>query len=410
MDDTTDTQFMEDKPDSRIGIKTAIVILNWNGKSYLEKFLPALLHSVDLRNSTAAPHEGRSEVIIADNASTDGSVEMLRERFPNLRLILLDRNYGFTGGYNRALSRIDAQYYLLLNSDVEVSDGWLEPLEEWLDAHHLCGACAPKLLSWNDREMFEYAGAAGGLLDRFGYPFCRGRVMGMTEKDYGQYDEPENVLWVSGACLMTRSELFHRVGGFDERFFAHQEEIDLCWRIQLEGYFVTVIPESEVYHVGGGTLPNDSPWKLELNYRNNLLMLENNLAKTFALDYFNENYIEPEGAQLEGDVPEDEIMATKAASHGLRKASSVIFKRKCLDGLSALVYLFSLKTDKFRAVLKAHRSYRQLVRRPSREEIKNYLLEKGKISGVNGFFGKWIVRMALVHGERVFRRLRQEDI
>lgn len=410
MDDTTDTQFMDDKPGSRIGIKTAIVILNWNGKKHLEKFLPALLHSVDLRNSTAAPHEGCSEVIIADNASTDGSVEMLREKFPHIRLILLDRNYGFTGGYNRALSMIDAQYYLLLNSDVEVSDGWLEPLEEWLDAHHLCGACAPKLLSWNDREMFEYAGAAGGLLDRFGYPFCRGRVMGMTEKDYGQYDEPENVLWVSGACLMTRSELFHRVGGFDERFFAHQEEIDLCWRIQLEGYFVTVIPESEVYHIGGGTLPNDSPWKLELNYRNNLLMLENNLAKTYALDYFNENYMEPEGAQLEGDDSEEEIIAREAAGYGKRKASRVIFRRKCLDGLSALAYLFSFKPGKFKAVLKAHRSYRRLVSRPSREEIANYLVEKGKIAQVNGIFSKWIVRMALVHGERVFRRLRQEDI
>ena len=407
--ETNKETMTETEPDAD-SVRTAIVILNWNGRNYLERFLPALIHSVDLLNYSRSEDGSHDEIVIADNASTDGSLEMLKEKFPDIRRIVLDRNYGFTGGYNKALAQIHAQYYLLLNSDVEVTDGWLEPLEEWLDAHHLCGVCAPKLLSFNDREMFEYAGAAGGLIDRFGYPFCRGRVMGMTEKDYGQYDEPANVLWASGACMLVRSELFHRVGGFDERFFAHQEEIDLCWRIQMEGYFVTIIPESRVYHIGGGSLPNNSPWKLELNYRNNLLMLENNLAKTYALDYFNENYMESEGAQLEGDDSEEEIIARKAADYGKRKASRTIFWRKCLDGLSALAYLFSFKADKFKAVLKAHRSYRKLVRRPSGEDIANYLVEKGKISEVNGIFDKWIVRVAIVHGERVFRRLRQENI
>ena len=257
-------------------MKTAIVILNWNGKHFLEKFLPGLADSISGGTE-------QTEIIVADNGSTDGSLEFLSETFPSIHTITFDRNYGFTGGYNRALRQIDAQYYILLNSDIEITDGWLEPLVEWMDTHPFCGACAPKLLSYADREMFEYAGAAGGMIDRYGYPFCKGRILKMTEKDYGQYDEPEDVLWASGACLMVRADIYRKTGGLDERFFAHQEEIDLCWRIQLEGYNVTVIPESKVFHVGGGTLQNGSPWKLMLNYRNNLLMLSNNLAKTYSL-------------------------------------------------------------------------------------------------------------------------------
>ena len=236
-------------------MKTAVVILNWNGKDFLKRFLPGLVASVREGRGTSSANE----VIIADNASTDGSLEWIAENYPELRIIRLDCNYGYTGGYNKALAQIDAQYYLLINSDIEVSDGWLAPLEEYIDTHPLCGACAPKLHSWQNRDMFEYAGAAGGYMDRYGYPFCRGRVLDWTEKDFGQYDEPADVLWASGACLMVRAELFHRLGGFDERFFAHQEEIDLCWRIQLEGYHVTIIPESTVYHIGGGTLQKGSP-------------------------------------------------------------------------------------------------------------------------------------------------------
>ena len=363
-------------------MKTAIVILNWNGIEFLKRFLPGLVKSVSLENGTSAD----DEVIIADNASEDGSMEWLAENYPGLRTIRFDRNYGFTGGYNRALAQIDAQYYLLINSDIEVTDGWLAPLEEYIDTHPLCGACAPKLHSWKQRDMFEYAGAAGGYLDKYGYPFCRGRVLDWTEKDFGQYDEPENVLWASGACLMVRAELFNRIGGFDERFFAHQEEIDLCWRIQLEGYHVTIIPDSTVYHIGGGTLPKGSPWKLNLNYRNNLLMLSNCLARTYALNYFNDNYIEPEGALVEGDESEAEEIAGEAAEIGMKMARRTIFKRMLLDGCSAFIYLISCKFRYFKAVVKAHKEYRNLVRPVTEEEIREYLIDKGKVAGAEGLY------------------------
>lgn len=385
-------------------MKTAIVILNWNGIEFLKRFLPGLVKSVSLGNGTSAD----DEVIIADNASEDGSMEWLAENYPGLRTIRFDRNYGFTGGYNRALAQIDAQYYLLINSDIEVTDGWLAPLEEYIDTHPLCGACAPKLHSWKQRDMFEYAGAAGGYLDKYGYPFCRGRVLDWTEKDFGQYDEPENVLWASGACLMVRAELFNRIGGFDERFFAHQEEIDLCWRIQLEGYHVTIIPDSTVYHIGGGTLPKGSPWKLNLNYRNNLLMLSNCLARTYALNYFNDNYIEPEGALVEGDESEAEEIAGEAAEIGMKMARRTIFKRMLLDGCSAFIYLISCKFRYFKAVVKAHKEYRSLVRPVTEEEIREYLLDKGKVAGVEGLYPEWIIPKALIHRKDIFKILRSE--
>ena len=340
---------------------------------------------------------------------TRSSSPTMRQRtapWNGLPRITLD--YGFTGGYNRALAQIDAQYYLLINSDIEVTDGWLAPLEEYIDTHPLCGACAPKLHSWKQRDMFEYAGAAGGYLDKYGYPFCRGRVLDWTEKDFGQYDEPENVLWASGACLMVRAELFNRIGGFDERFFAHQEEIDLCWRIQLEGYHVTIIPDSTVYHIGGGTLPKGSPWKLNLNYRNNLLMLSNCLARTYALNYFNDNYIEPEGALVEGDESEAEEIAGEAAEIGMKMARRTIFKRMLLDGCSAFIYLISCKFRYFKAVVKAHKEYRSLVRPVTEEEIREYLLDKGKVAGVEGLYPEWIIPKALIHRKDIFKILRSE--
>ena len=376
--------------------------MNWNGKDFLKRFLPGLVASVREGRGTSSANE----VIIADNASTDGSLEWIAENYPKLRIIRLDCNYGYTGGYNKALAQIDAQYYLLINSDIEVSDGWLAPLEEYIDTHPLCGACAPKLHSWQNRDMFEYAGAAGGYMDRYGYPFCRGRVLDWTEKDFGQYDEPADVLWASGACLMVRAELFHRLGGFDERFFAHQEEIDLCWRIQLEGYHVTIIPESTVYHIGGGTLPKGSPKKLELNYRNNLLMLSNNLAKTYALEYYNENYIEPEGAVMEGDESEAEEIASEAAKLGCRKAGKTIFRRMVLDGCSAFIYLVTFKFSYFMAVVRAHREYRKLAGHVTAETIREYLLEKGKVAGVEGIYKDWIVPQALIHRKDIFKMLR----
>ncbi len=328
-------------------MKTAVVILNYNTRNYLEQFLPGLLASCEGLDA---------QVIVADNASADSSADFMQSHFPEVPLIVLEKNYGFTGGYNRALQMIEADYYVLINSDIEVPKGWLGPLVEWMDSHPECGACGPKLLSWHQRDTFEYAGAAGGLLDRYGYPFCRGRIMQKVEKDHGQYDQPADVLWCSGACLMVRSSVWKALGGLDDRFFAHMEEIDLCWRMQLRGWKVTMVPSSYVYHIGGGTLPNESPFKLRLNYRNNLLMLENNLPSTLGSRF---------------------------------KTRIRIFTRMCLDGLSALVYLLKGKWSFFRAVIQAHLEYRRL-RRPG-EMIPNARkpdgLYKGWIVPV-GLFGK----------------------
>ena len=212
-------------------------------------------------------------VYVADNASTDGSIDFLRREYPECRLIVLDRNWGFAEGYNKALRQIDAEYYLLLNSDIEVTPHWLTPLTEFMDTHHDVAACQPKLLSIADRDRFEYAGASGGYLDRYGYPFCRGRVFETVECDKGQYDEPAEVLWATGAALMIRSADYWAAGGLDGRFFAHFEEIDLCWRLCIRGRKIYCLPGSRVYHVGGGTLPKANPMKTFLNFRNNLTML-----------------------------------------------------------------------------------------------------------------------------------------
>ena len=219
-------------------------------------------------------------IIVADNASTDGSVQWLREHHPEVRVIELDKNYGFAEGYNRALKQVEAQYYVILNSDVQVTHHWLTPLIENMDAHEEVAACQPKLLSVADNDSFEYAGAAGGFIDRFGYPFCRGRIFDTVEQDQGQYDEEAEILWATGACLMIRSADFWRAGGFDGRFFAHNEEIDLCWRLHDMGRKIYCYPDSEVFHVGGGTLPKNNPMKTYLNFRNNLTMLYKNLPES----------------------------------------------------------------------------------------------------------------------------------
>lgn len=243
--------------------KVAIVILNWNGREMLSKYLPSVLqYSRD-----------EATVYVADNASTDDSLSMLREHFPEVKLIELDRNWGFAEGYNQALRQIDAEYYLLLNSDIEVTHHWLTPMTEYLDVHPEVAACQPKLLSVFDKDCFEYAGASGGFLDRLGYPFCRGRVFETVERDNGQYDYQTEILWATGAALMIRSKDYWDVKGLDARFFAHNEEIDLCWRLRIRGRKIVCIPESYVYHVGGGTLPKSNPMKTFLNFRNNLTML-----------------------------------------------------------------------------------------------------------------------------------------
>lgn len=243
--------------------KLAIVILNWNGAQMLRQYLPSVLrYSRD-----------EATVYVADNASTDDSVPMLQAHFPDVKLILLDQNWGFAEGYNKALAQVEAEYYLLLNSDIEVTHHWLTPLIEFMDAHDDVAACQPKLLSMANRDQFEYAGASGGFLDRYGYPFCRGRIFDTIENDNGQYDYPSEVLWATGAALLVRARTYNNIGGLDGRFFAHCEEIDFCWRLRLSGYKVYCLPESVVYHVGGGTLPKSNPMKTYLNFRNNLTML-----------------------------------------------------------------------------------------------------------------------------------------
>jgi len=254
---------------------TAVVILNWNGEKYLEQFLPILIENTKLSGS---------EIIIADNASTDSSLLILQEKFPSIRTVVLDKNYGFAGGYNKALAQIEADYYVLLNSDVEVMPNWLEPLITYMDKHADVAACQPKIRSYFNRKYFEHAGAAGGYIDRFGFPFCRGRVLGTAEEDKGQYDNITDIFWATGACLLVRSKTFWNVGGLDDDFFAHMEEIDLCWRLKSRGYRIVCIPESTVFHVGGGTLNVENPYKTYLNFRNNLLMLYKNLPAKLLKD------------------------------------------------------------------------------------------------------------------------------
>ena len=313
-------------------MKVAVVILNWNGKGFLEKFLPSLFNSLQQSKVEA-------DLIIADNASTDGSIEAYSNN-PKIKWIQLDKNYGFTGGYNRAFDQIkkltDYNYYVLINSDILVEENWLEPLVDFMEDHPEVAVCQPKILSYTRHqakpssalqktpvaEQFEYAGAAGGFIDKWGFPLCRGRILSCVEDDLGQYDNPQRCFWASGACMVVRSDVWHRLGGLDEEFFAHMEEIDFCWRASLMGHQIWCVPQSKVYHVGGGTLPNNSPRKLYLNYRNNLLMLWKNLPK--------------------------------------KRKSATIFIRKCIDGLSAVCYIFQGKFSYFKSVVKAHRDYTKL--------------------------------------------------
>ena len=380
------------KADAKADVmKTAIVILNWNTEGFLEKFLPVLLDSVNNLDGV--------EVIVADNDSSDGSMQLMKDRFPHVRTIEFDNNLGFTGGYNKAFEEIVTkagaeapEYFLLMNSDIEVTPGWYEPLVSWMDNHPECSACAPKLHSWHDRNMFEYAGAAGGYIDSFGFPFCRGRILKRIEQDSGQFDHmnPE-VFWASGACLMIRSRVYQDLGGLDPRFFAHMEEIDLCWRMQLAGYKICVIPGSTVYHVGGGTLPATSPFKLFLNYRNNLLMLDNNLARTFALKHYKE------GAE-----------AAKAAVTGREEAMDIIRLRILIDLASSLVFLFTFRFKAFAAIMKAHRQFRLMRRDESADSIAGYL-SSGTKGEVNHIYGAWIIGKSILYRDKIFDIIHERD-
>lgn len=244
-------------------MRTAVVILNWNGVQHLRRYLPSVV-----------AHSEGADVVVADNGSTDDSLAVLAEEFPSVRTVVLGSNYGFAEGYNRALAALEGyEYFVLLNSDVEVGDGWLAPLVAVLDAESDVAVVAPKILSHTEPERFEYAGAAGGYIDLLGYPFCRGRILSECETDCGQYDDRRDLFWVGGAAFCVRAEAYRAMGGLCGEFFAHQEEIDLCWRLQLAGWRIVVEPKSRVWHLGGGTLQTNSPQKIFLNHRNNLAML-----------------------------------------------------------------------------------------------------------------------------------------
>jgi GT2 family glycosyltransferase len=327
-------------------MKVAVVILNWNGEKFLREFLPGVVSNSE--------HEG-VEIVVADNGSTDDSVQLLRQNFPSVRLILFDKNYGFTGGYNRALNQIDAEYFVLLNSDVEVTPNWIFPIIKRFDEDNSIGAAQPKLLAYHQRTHFEYAGAAGGFIDKFGYPFCRGRIISQIEEDKGQYDAEAEIFWATGACLFVRAEAFRKAGGLDEGFFAHMEEIDLCWRFKNMGYKNLCIPSVKVYHVGGGTLPNNNPRKLYLNYRNNLLLLYKNL-------------------------PAENLFF-------------IIFTRMLLDGMSGSIYILQGKFAFVAAVFKAHMDFYKLlpnyrkIRKAQAKQIKQlHHPERFKFSIVWKFF------------------------
>lgn len=306
--------------------KVSVVILNWNGAEMLRQFLPSVLqYSVG---------EG-IEVCVADNASTDASCEVLKAEFPTVRLIELDSNYGFAEGYNRALACVDAEYVVLLNSDVEVTPHWLEPLVAYMDAHPDTVACQPKIRSQRNKEYFEYAGAAGGYMDRYGYPFCRGRIFDVVEKDAGQYDTVQPVLWATGAALFIRLQDYLEAGGLDGRFFAHMEEIDLCWRLRSRGKQIVCIPQSVVYHVGGATLKKENPQKTFLNFRNNLLMLYKNL-------------------------PEKEL-------------KHVLFVRGVLDVVAALVFYLKKEKENARAIFRARKEFKETRHSFAASRIENMM-------------------------------------
>ncbi len=249
-------------------MRVSVIILNWNGERFLKQYLPVLIKNTQPE---------LAEIVVADNGSTDNSLLLLRDEFPAVRLITFDKNYGFAEGYNKALEQTDTEYTVILNSDVEVTPDWLLPLVDFMDVNANVAACQPKILAYYDRSRFEHAGAAGGFIDKFGFPFCRGRIFTEVEKDSRQYDDVSDIFWASGACLFIRTEVFKKEGGFDADFFAHMEEIDLCWRLKSRGYRISCVPQSVVYHVGGGTLNTEHPHKTYLNFRNNLLMLYKNL-------------------------------------------------------------------------------------------------------------------------------------
>ena len=334
-------------------IKTAVVILNWNGLAWLQKFLASVVRF------SAGPDKA---VFMVDNGSTDSSAEWVSNNLSDVGIIRLESNHGFAGGYNRALDQIAAEYYVLLNSDAEVTEGWLDPLIKHMDENPDVASCQPKIKSFLERDHFEYAGAAGGFIDKYGYTFCRGRIFDNVEKDRGQYDNLTDIFWSSGACMMVRSDAWKKCLGFDDDFFAHMEEVDLCWRFHLAGYRVSCVPESIIYHAGGGSLPYDSKLKTYLNFRNNLFLLYKNLP-----------------------------------DNKLRK---IIFIRKLLDGVAAVMFLIKGRPGNAGAILKAHLDYYKNIKtlKVKRKVVKNLTINKTVIHLVN----KSVVFRFYIKGEKTF--------
>ena len=337
--------------------KIAVVILNWNGCDMLRSFLPSVVRFSEADGAV---------VYVADNGSTDASVAMLRREFPSVHLILLEENHGFADGYNLALKQVEAEYVVLLNSDVEVTEHWLVPLAEYMDAYPETAACQPKIRSWRNKGQFEYAGAAGGFIDRYGYPFCRGRIMGVVEEDKGQYDTVIPIFWATGAALFIRLADYREAGGLDGRFFAHMEEIDLCWRLRSRGKKLVCIPQSVVYHVGGATLKKENPRKTFLNFRNNLLMLYKNL-------------------------PDKEL-------------EHVLFIRGILDRVAALVFYLKKDRANARAVMQARREFEDIRYSFAASRIENMMKSTDEIIPERTHFS--IVMKYYLLGKKHFSQLK----
>ena len=329
--------------------RVAVIILNWNGEKLLREFLPSVVKNTNT---------DLGRVVVVDNHSTDGSWICLEQEFPDVERVLFEDNFGFAGGYNRAIEMIEAEYVVLLNSDVEVAPGWLEPLVAVLDRDERVAAVQPKILAYRDKKKFEYAGAAGGYIDYLGFPFCRGRVMDTTEQDDGQYDDEVDVFWATGASLCIRRDVYRATGGLDEAFFAHMEEIDLCWRLKNGGYTLKVVPSSVVYHLGGGSLPMNHPKKLFLNYRNNLLMLHKNLCA--------------------------------------KQRKKIFFARVLLDTMAGGLFLLKGQWSNTRSVIRAYKAFREMR--------KVYPVPERSVS-LSGIYPRSIVLDYFLRGKKKFSDL-----
>ncbi len=316
--------------------KVAVVILNWNGKSFLEQFLPSVVQ-----------HSSVAHIVVADNNSSDDSITFLKTNFPTVEVIQLDKNYGFAGGYNKTLKQLNYEYSVLLNSDVEVTENWIEPIIQLLDNDQSIAACQPKVKDYNNKSHFEYAGAAGGFIDKLGYPFCRGRIFESIEEDTGQYNDVLEVFWASGAAMFIRTKEYLKIGGLDEFFFAHMEEIDLCWRLKNQGHKIMVCPQSTIYHLGGGTLNKEKAQKTFLNFRNSLLMLHKNLPQ--------------------------------------KRRFGIIFKRLFLDGIAGTKFLLSGKPNHTIAIIRSHFSFYGSI---AQNRLKRTLPQN---QNLNGLINKSIV-------------------